>query len=31
MDLRSKNVKWYHFVNFALNVIVLGYSLNPDR
>jgi hypothetical protein len=30
IDLRSKNVKCYHFVNFSLNVIVLGYSLNPE-
>jgi hypothetical protein len=27
VDLRSKNVKWYHFVNFVSNVIVLRYSL----
>jgi hypothetical protein len=27
VDLRSENVKWYHFVNFASNVVVLCYSL----
>jgi hypothetical protein len=28
VDLRSKNVKWYHFINFASNVVVLCYSLD---
>jgi hypothetical protein len=27
VDLRSENVKWYHFVNFATKVVVLCYSL----
>jgi hypothetical protein len=27
IDLRSKNVKWYNFVNLASKVVVLGYSL----
>jgi hypothetical protein len=27
VDLRSENVKWYHFVNFATKVVVLRYSL----
>jgi hypothetical protein len=27
IDLRLENVKWYHFINFASNVIVLCYSL----
>jgi hypothetical protein len=27
VDLRSENVKWYYFVNFASNVVVLCYSL----
>jgi hypothetical protein len=27
VDLRSKNVKWYHFVNLASKVVVLCYSL----
>jgi hypothetical protein len=26
VDLHSKNVKWYLFVNFASNVVVLCYS-----
>jgi hypothetical protein len=31
VDLRSENVKWYHFVNFASNMIVLCYSLVAER
>jgi hypothetical protein len=27
VDLRFENVKWYHFVNFAIKVVVLCYSL----
>jgi hypothetical protein len=27
VDLRSKNVKWYHFVNLVSKVVVLCYSL----
>jgi hypothetical protein len=27
VDLRSENVKWYHFVNFVTKVVVLCYSL----
>jgi hypothetical protein len=30
VDLRSKNVKWYHFVNFATKVVVLCYSLTTS-
>jgi hypothetical protein len=28
VDLRSENIKWYHFVNFATKVVVLCYSLH---
>jgi hypothetical protein len=30
IDLRCKNVKWYHFVNFVENMVVLGYSLEME-
>jgi hypothetical protein len=31
VDLRSKNVKWYHFIYFITKVVVLCYSLDESR
>jgi hypothetical protein len=29
VDLRSENIKWYHFINFNSKVVVLGYFTHP--